>query len=248
MAERDQPRGEAGPAPAVVLLHGLGRSPANMAVLQWRLSRRGFETHNLRYPWRSASIEAAAEAVARRIAERVPADRTLHFVTHSLGGLVLRALLAAHPRDGLGRAVLLAPPNRGSELADRLRGWPGSEWLLGPLAGQLGTGEGDLPQRLPEPSIPYGVIAGDRWLNPLGAWWLAGPHDGTVRVERTRLPGMRDHLVMPHTHTFIMNASRVAEQVEAFLRHGRFRRPADERDAPVSVDPSGAKDEPRMPR
>jgi triacylglycerol lipase len=94
--------------------------------------------------------------------------------------------------------------------------------LLGPLAGQLGTRAGDLPSRYPPPPIPFGVIAGDRWINPLGALWLPAPHDGTVSVASTRLSGMSDHIVLPYTHTFIPYAEPVADQVEGFLRTGRF--------------------------
>ena len=101
---------------------------------------------------------------------------------------------------------------------------PGAHW-----AAQLGTRDSDLPQRLPSPSVDYGVIAGDRWINPVGPWLLPAPHDGTVSVASTRLEGMSDHLVLPYTHTFIMNALEVAEQVDAFLQTGRFNHSDPER-------------------
>lgn len=208
----------------VVLLHGLGRSARDLALLEHRLERLGYAVCNVDYDSRAASIEAVTAVVSSAIEacgfERGP----LHFVTHSMGSLVLRALA----RDGRlpqgGRAVLLAPPSSGSELADRLGG---SRWfgvLLGPLAPRLGTGGEDLPARLPPPSIPFGVVAGDRAWNPLGWLWLPGPHDGTVAVARTRLPGMSDHIVLPYTHTFIAWAPAVARQVDVFLRTGRFER------------------------
>ncbi len=209
----------------VVLLHGLGRSAANLWILEWRLEARGYRVCNIDYDTRVDSIERAAAAVFARIEECAAGSRSLHFVTHSLGGLVLRALYAGHAMPRSGRAVMLAPPNRGSEIADWVRSLGWADGLLGPLAAQLGTREADLPRRLPNPGIPFGVIAGDRWINPVGPWLLPGPHDGTVSVEATRLDGMSDHLVLPYTHTFIMNASEVASQVEAFLRRGRFERP-----------------------
>jgi len=167
-------------------------------------------------------IEDAAEEVAGAIADCGPGAGPVHFVTHSLGGLVLRALLPRHPELGGGRAVMLAPPNQGSEIADRVRelGWLAP--VLGPLAVQLGTRPQDLPKRLPVPEIAFGVIAGDDWINPAGPLWLPSPHDGTVSVESTRLEGMRDHIVLPYTHTFIVAAEPVAAQVDTFLRHGRF--------------------------
>lgn len=209
----------------VVLLHGLGRSPLDLALLANRLEARGYTVCNLGYDTRAASIELAAEEVVEGMRGCAMVDRPTHFVTHSMGALVLRVL----SRDGRippgGRAVLLAPPNAGSELADRLRTSRLLARGLGPLGVQLGTGPSDLPNRLPPPSIPFGVIAGNRWLNPLGPIWLDGAHDGTVRVEATRLPGMSDHLVVPHTHSFIAWGAPVAEQVDVFLRTGRFDRP-----------------------
>lgn len=211
---------------SVVLLHGLARSARNMLVLEWRLSRLGYDVCNVNYDTRVESISVAAEAVEASVAECLEGKqpKTLHFVTHSLGGLVLRALLERGSLGPLGRAVMLAPPNRGSELADWLQGSELTRNVMGPLAGQLGTGPSDLPQNLSVPSIPFGVIAGDRWINPAGPLFLPGRHDGTVSVESTRLEGMADHLVLPLTHTFIMNSAEVAAQSHAFLQTGRFRR------------------------
>jgi len=208
----------------VVLLHGLGRSRNNMRILAWRLEARGHRVCNIGYETRVSGIDNAVGEVKRKLADCALDGDVVHFVTHSLGGLVLRALLAAEPPGIPGRAVMLAPPNRGSEIADRLHqlGW--LEPVMGSLAVQLGTDDDDLPQRLPAPSIPFGVIAGDYWINPAGPLWLPSPHDGTVSVASTRLEGMSDHIVLPYTHTFIVNAGPVADQVDSFLRHERFDR------------------------
>ena len=208
----------------VVLLHGLGRSSANMLILKWRLQARGYEVCNVGYETRVDSIEAASDGVFASLTDCFDTQQPTHFVTHSLGGLVLRSLLDRHAVDRTGRAVMLAPPNRGSEIADWVRSFPISGGLMGRLAGQLGTRPEDIPRDLPVPSIAFGVIAGDRWINPVGPWLLPSPHDGTVSVASTRLDGMLDHLVVPHTHTFIMNSAEVADQVDAFLRTGRFRK------------------------
>ena len=214
-----------GPEPddLVVLLHGLARSRNNMLILEWRLERLGHRVCNVGYDTRVPRIRDAAASVRASIerCERREGGR-LHFVTHSLGGLVLRALLADGAPGALGRAVMLAPPNQGSEIADRLRDLGWLEPIMGPLAPQLGTGPKDLPRTLPPPTMPFGVIAGDDWINPAGPLWLPAPHDGTVSVESTRLRGMSDHLVLPYTHTFIVAAGPVAEQVDRFLRLGAF--------------------------
>ncbi len=209
----------------VVLLHGLGRSARNMLILKWRLQARGYRVCNVDYETRVDDLDQAVDAVHRAVGTcGQGGDGPLHFVTHSLGGLVLRGLLDRYPIRSQGRAVMLAPPNAGSEIVDRFRGIHFTTSILGPLAHQLGTREQDLPRRLPSPSIPFGVIAGDQWINPAGLLWLPAPHDGTVSVASTRLAGMSDHIVLPYTHTFIMNPAAVADQIDSFLQNGRFSR------------------------
>lgn len=207
----------------VVLLHGLGRGPWGMKVLEWRLAGAGYEVHNIGYPTDANTLEAAADIVHGRYLACCEAAPTVNFVTHSLGGLVLRMLSSRHQLPNAGRAVMLAPPNRGSEIVDQLGNWDAFALALGPIAPQLGTGPEDLPARLPPPSMPFGVIAGSTWINPLGPLLLPSPHDGTVSVASTRLDGMSDHLVLPHNHTFLMNSGEVAEEVLCFLRNGSFK-------------------------
>ncbi len=117
---------------------------------------------------------------------------------------------------------MLAPPNRGSEIVDQIGGYRAFAWVLGPIAPLLGTGEEDLPSQLPPPPIPFGVIAGSRWINPLGPLVLPEPHDGTVSVASTRLDGMSDHLIVSHNHTFIVNSAQVTDEILHFLRDGKF--------------------------
>jgi pimeloyl-ACP methyl ester carboxylesterase len=196
-----------------------------MKLLERRLSDAGYRVHNLGYPRRADSIEEIVAEVHSRYLECChQGGGRIHFVAHSLGALVIRAYLAEHPPANLGRIVMLAPPNGGSEIVDRFRSWRLFHALLGPMAPQLGTGPEDLPARLPVPNCDVGIIAGDRWINPVGSFVLPPPHDGTVSVSRTHLAGMKDHLVVPHTHTFIMNSGRVAREIIHFLRHGLFER------------------------
>lgn len=225
----------------VVLLHGLGRGPWVMKRLEQRLEDAGYRVHNLGYESRSGAIEdiVAEVHVQFRDCCAEASDGEVHFVTYSLGGLVLRAYLAEHRPPNLGRSVMLAPPNGGSEIVDRFgdKEWFGD--LLGPLAPQLGTGPDDLPARLPPPDFELGVIAGDHWVNLVGRLVLPPPHDGTVSVQQTAVAGMRDHLVVPFTHTFIVNSKQVTREVIHFLRHGKFERAAQEADAGQANTASG---------
>ena len=144
-------------------------------------------------------------------------------MTHSLGGVLVRAYLADRHPANLGRVVMLAPPNHGSELVDAFAEWTLLRAILGPTAAELGTGPGSLPNRLPKPSFEVGVLAGTRSLSPLGAYVVPGEDDGTVSVASTRLEGMADFALVDASHTFIMRSPEAGAQVVEFLRPGRFR-------------------------
>ena len=212
------------PRELVVLVHGLGRSERAMRPLGKRLEAAGYEVHALGYESTEKSPDALVADLGQQLASCCATAERLHFVTHSLGGILLRAQLAGRPLAGLGRVVMLAPPNHGSELADFLRRSNLLIALLGPTAGELGTGERSLPNRLPPASFEVGVIAGtDSW-NPLGSRMIPGEDDGTVSVASARLDGMRDFLVLPVSHTAILRSGAAADQTLTFLRTGQFQR------------------------
>jgi pimeloyl-ACP methyl ester carboxylesterase len=208
---------------AVVLLHGLYRSERAMRPLAERLAAEGYAVHNLGY----ASTESAPEVLVAELEAQLArccADAPrLHFVTHSLGGILVRALLARGEPANLGRVVMLAPPNHGSEWVD----WLGDSFgaALGPTGRELGTGPESLPNRLPKADYPLGVIAGTSSLNPFGSFMLPGDHDGTVSVASTWLEGMSDFVAVPSSHTLILRSEAAKQQVVEFLRAGRFRQP-----------------------
>jgi pimeloyl-ACP methyl ester carboxylesterase len=209
----------------VVLLHGIQRTPRSMRKLAKALAREGFTVVNVGYPSTKHPMETLAGTVLRdAVASRCPDPaRAIHFVTHSLGGILVRLYLKEHRPPNLGRVVMLAPPNRGSAVAERLR----SNWVYrkayGPAGQQLGTGPESVPRSLGPVDFDAGVIAGNKAWHPAFAKWLPGESDGTVAVESARVEGMRDFLVVPHGHTFIMRSDAVIAQTLHYLRHGCFR-------------------------
>ena len=217
----------AGPPP-LVLLHGLGRTRYSLWPVAREAVRRGRRVHNLGYPSRRETIEQLAESVGRRVRELAGNGGMVDAVTHSMGGIVLRAAVAADvlPAAAVRRVVMLAPPNHGSELADRLRDYLVYRLALGPAAQQIGTDEASVPRRLPPPPFEVGIIAGRRSTNALFSRVLGSEGDGKVTVESAQLDGMRDLVVVDRSHTFIMWAPDVLAHIFSFLESGRFVAPS----------------------
>lgn len=206
----------------VILLHGLARSSRSMNYLSRTLIRSGFSVDNYAYPSQKLSIEMLTEKVFDQLIQRIPNCDKVHFVTHSLGGIILRYYLSQHEIPKLGRVVMLAPPNQGSEVVDRMKHWPFFRWFNGPAGQQLGTDASGIPHHLPEANFELGIIAGSRSINYYLSTLLPKPNDGKVSVESTKLAGMSAHLILPVSHPFIMRNRQVCHQTIQFLQYGKF--------------------------
>ena len=208
----------------VILLHGLARTDNSMKKLESALIGHNFHTVNVKYPSREYTIEILASRAIEPALDECPTEAEINFVTHSLGGILVRQYLSEHQIPTLNRVVMLAPPNQGSEVVDKLGSFPGFRFINGDAGLQLGTDESSIANQLGGADFDVGIIAGTRSINLFLSLLIPGTDDGKVSVERTRLEGMKDHIEMPVTHPFIMKNESVMAQVLHFLEHGNFER------------------------
>lgn len=208
---------------AVILLHGLARKASSMSKLERALKENGYQVVNVDYPSTKHDIEALAEWSIGNAIKKVGPNSKINFVTHSMGGILVRQFLRQYKLVNLGRVVMLGPPNSGSEIVDLLQNVPGFKTVNGPAGLQLSAKKDALPNQLGPANFELGIIAGSRSVNLVLSTMLPMPNDGKVSVESSKLEGMSDHLTMPVTHTFMMRNSAVIMQVILFLQHGAFK-------------------------
>ncbi len=207
----------------VVLLHGLARTPSSMRDLASALEARGYRVCNLDYPSREYGIEdLASRYVAPAVRECARGAERVDFVTHSLGGIVVRQLAADNLVPHIGRVVMLGPPNHGSRIVDVLGKWALFQMINGPAGAELGTSPSSIPNRQGPPPFELGVIAGDRSINWVLSLMLRGANDGKVTVDSARLSGMKDFLVVHSSHPFLPSNHIVISQTVRFLDQGTF--------------------------
>ena len=208
----------------VILLHGLAKSGSSMEKLEQALAHAGYTPVNVSYPSTDFPIERLAGPAIAPALDQCRDHAQVNFVTHSMGGILVRQYLSQVKIDNLKHVVMLGPPNQGSEVVDKLGTFPGFHFIFGDAGLQLGTGEMSVPNQLGAATFDVGIIAGTRSINPILSTLLPQKDDGKVTVERTKLAGMHDHLEMPVTHVFMMKNTQMINQVLYYLEHGEFLR------------------------
>lgn len=212
---------------AVILLHGIGLSKWSLTLIKLRLKQAGFDTMNITYPSTKLSLDGIADWLHQKYLtdDFWNSYSKVHFVTHSMGGLVARRYLNKFRdvlnADKIGRVVMLGTPNQGSEIADVMRSFPPYKWLFGPAGQELTTTAQSTSKDIS--FFDVGVIAGTAgWLYPISGLFFKGKHDGRVAVERTKLPDMKDHIVIRSSHTLMIYRRKVHNEIVHFLKQGNF--------------------------
>lgn len=210
----------------VVLLHGLARTAGSMTRLMNSLVGEGFIVENIDYPSRKLATDELAPIAIEEGLDRCRSHgiEQISFVTHSLGGILVRYYLRDNDIPELHRVVMLGPPNQGSEVVDKLKDFPGFQFINGPAGTQLGTLATDIPKSMGPVDFELGIIAGTKSINLILSALLPNPNDGKVSVENTKVEGMSDFVALPASHPFLMNNDRVISQVIHFLEFGKFNR------------------------
>ncbi|WP_217637431.1 esterase/lipase family protein [Desulfuromusa kysingii] len=195
-----------------------------MKKLNIELQKENFQTVNVDYPSRDYTIEKLAKIAIPPALKQCSSHDEINFVTHSLGGILVRQYLSNHAIPKLGRVVMLGPPNQGSEVVDKLKRIPGFHFINGDAGVQLGTGDMSIPNQLGPANFDVGIIAGTESINLILSIIIPSTDDGKVSVARTKLEGMHDHIEMETSHPFMMKNKKVIAQVIHYLKYGNFER------------------------
>ena len=192
------------------------------------LEKSGYVVENVGYPSRTDSIKTLADdAIGKTLKKpKIMACSKVHFVTHSLGGILVRSYFHKRKDPRLGRVVMLAPPNQGSEVIDRIGSWQLVQWTNGPAGSELGTRANSTPNKLGKINFECGVLSGDRSINWINSMIIPGKDDGKVSTKRATSPGVKEHRVLHVTHPFIMKNRKVIAETIHFLRAGSFSAPS----------------------
>ena len=233
--------------PAVLLLHGLGRTWKSMRPIGRYLESKGYAPYYVAYPSTRRPVAEHAENL-RRIVARLDGPEAIHLVGYSLGGLVVRAYLAGDYDARIKRVILLGTPNQGAHKADLWDGNWAYQKIMGPAGQELGTGEEGIVTSLPDTlPVEFGIIAGGKGDGKGYSFVLTGDDDRTVAVESTRLPGASDFVIVRSIHSFLINRREAHEYIASFLLHGYFRSAEQRQPIPLpqeTATPGGAKKTP----
>lgn len=208
----------------IVLIHGLMNSSRRMGKFEAYFSQKGFQVLNIDYPSNKYPIETLSDQYLKPVVEAIPLNpgQKVHFITHSMGGLLLRYYLSTHSFDQVGHVVMISPPNHGSEWADLLLKSKSARKVAGPAAFELRTRDNDFFKKLGPIQFKLGIIAGKKSYGKHADRYLPGEDDGMVTVKSMKLKGMLDFIVLNEHHRGLTWNQEAMLQSYAFIQNSRF--------------------------
>jgi len=207
----------------VIILHGIARSNKHMSNLAKFLTKNNFDIINLTYPSTLYKIEELVDLINSEISHRITKNKPTHFIGYSMGGLIVRALINKYQYKNLEKVVQLATPNHGSEIADLIKNFWLYKKIFGPAGQELTTDQTEIQHLFGQVNYQLGIIAGNTSIDPISSIIIPGENDGKVAVERTKLEGMKDHIVINASHTLFPSNKMVQKQTLYFLKNGKFK-------------------------
>lgn len=210
----------------VVLLHGFGRSSFSLGRINSNLQEHGYKTLPIDYPSRRFHVfQLVEQFIMPKINKEISSCSKIHFVGYSMGGIMVRYIIANHRPKNLGRVVYIATPHTGVEVVNNLGKYIWFKTIFGPAVQDLAVGTEFLKKLPPAADYESGVISGNFSVNPFTSLFLiSGDDDGTISVESTKINGMKDHIILNSTHNMLLYNQEVIEEVEYFIRNGEFRK------------------------
>jgi len=209
----------------VIVLHGVARSNSSMDKVATSIAKNEpkFEVHNIDYESTYYSFEELVDKLHKDITKvRTNKKMKINFVGYSMGSLMIRYYIQKYRPENLGRVVMLAPPNKGSEAADFFKDNILFKEIFGEAGQKMGTKEDSIIHQLKEADFELGIIAGDRSVDPISSFVIPGPDDGKVAIDKTKIKGMKEHIIIHTSHTFIIYNDNAIRQTIFFLKNGRF--------------------------
>ena len=210
---------------SVIVIHGFARRAQSMEPLVHKVHQAGYEVRNVGYASISQSVDEIKTEVFSKFDQYISKnpEKKIHFVGHSLGGLLVRAYLDQKKLKNLGSVVLMGTPNKGTSLVNEHEDKWYFAWL-GPVIAELGVDNSQFLKTLKAPYYTVGVIAGSKPYSRWSSETLKGQNDGLVAVESTKLEGMSDFIVIDVNHSRMKRDPKVIEQVIYFLKNSEFKK------------------------
>ena len=210
---------------SVIVIHGFARRASSMNTLAYAIHQAGYEVRNVGYNSINQNLNDIKEEVFEKFNQYISLNpgKKIHFVGHSLGGLLIRAYLEENKLNNLGVVILMGTPNKGTQLVNQYEDKWYFSWL-GPVISELGVDSSQFLEALQDPYYTVGVIAGSKPYSRRSSDYLEGAHDGLVTVESAKLEGMHDFIELEVNHSIMKRDPRVIEQVIYFLKNSQFKK------------------------